>query len=51
MVELDTSRRSVDGETLAWRRKMLTAEEAEDTLSQKRMKKSGEVDRWACGGQ
>ena len=40
-VESDTSRQSVDGKSLASRRKMTTAEEVEDNLSQ-RMEKSEE---------
>ena len=41
-VESDTSRQSVDGESLALRRMMTTAEEVEDNLSQGRTEKSEE---------
>ena len=39
-VESDTRRQSVDGESLASRREMPTAEEVEDNMSQRRLEKS-----------
>ena len=43
------SRHSVDGESLASRRKMTTAEEVKDNPEQRRMERSEGVDRWECG--
>ena len=44
-----SSRQSVDGESLASRREMTTAEEVEDNLSQ-RMEKSEDCGSLECGG-
>ena len=49
-VESDTSRQSVDGESLALRRMMTTAEEVEDNLSPEEDGSRRSVDRWECCG-